>query len=438
MKVAIIGAGWAGLSAAVHALKGGADVTLFEAARTLGGRARSLDIVLPNHTHHRIDNGQHILIGAYTETLALMRTVGVDPEHTLLRQPLELRFPDHTGLKLPRWPAPWDVLLGVLTARGWTWRERVALLHTASGWQRGGFRCEASATVAQLCHGLPETLMRGFIDPLCVSALNTPAAQASGQVFLRVLHDGLFGVPGGSHLLLPRQPLSALLPEATQRWIEHQHPDRGRVHTGARMRHLSWTDGRWQVDGLPFDRVVLATGAPDAARLVASALAHTPFTQDLRRALQTWHDQALALRHEAIATVYAWHAASAQARRPALPRPMTALRTAPESPAQFVFDHAWTSRTPGLLAFVVSASQADAATLQAQVLRQAERDLGLPLQSVRTVVEKRATFACTPNLQRPPPLIAPGLLACADHVAGPYPATLEGAVRHGLAAARAL
>ena len=55
-----------------------------------------------------------------------------------------------------------------------------------------------------------------------------------------------------------------------------------------------------------------------------------------------------------------------------------------------------------------------------------------------TVVEKRATFACTPGLQRPSAQIAPGLLACGDYVAGPYPATLEGAVRSGLHAARLL
>ena len=57
---------------------------------------------------------------------------------------------------------------------------------------------------------------------------------------------------------------------------------------------------------------------------------------------------------------------------------------------------------------------------------------------MQTVVEKRATFACTPGLQRPPQAIAPGLLACGDYTEGPYPATLEGAVRSGLAAAHAL
>jgi hypothetical protein len=110
---------------------------------------------------------------------------------------------------------------------------------------------------------------------------------------------------------------------------------------------------------------------------------------------------------------------------------------------------------------VVSASQGDKDQLQTQVLAQARQQLGLgtaggavnenkagallqlrqvgqAMQVVQTVVEKRATFACTPGLQRPATLIAPGLLACGDYVQGPYPATLEGAVRSGQQAARLL
>jgi hypothetical protein len=111
--------------------------------------------------------------------------------------------------------------------------------------------------------------------------------------------------------------------------------------------------------------------------------------------------------------------------------------TAP-APAQFGFDRGQLGGPPGLLAFVVSASTGERATLQAQVLEQARQQLGLQLQAVQTIVEKRATFACTPGLQRPQRHIAPGLLACGDYVAGPYPATLEGAVRSAMAAVQAL
>jgi hypothetical protein len=118
---------------------------------------------------------------------------------------------------------------------------------------------------------------------------------------------------------------------------------------------------------------------------------------------------------------------------------MVALHSSAAFPAQFVFDRGWLQpNQAGLLAFVVSASQGDRRTLQDQVLAQAQAQLGLQLTPVITVVEKRATFACTPALQRPSAQIAPGLLACGDYTQGLYPATLEGSVRSGLRAAALL
>jgi predicted NAD/FAD-dependent oxidoreductase len=118
---------------------------------------------------------------------------------------------------------------------------------------------------------------------------------------------------------------------------------------------------------------------------------------------------------------------------------MLALHATASEAAQFVLDRGQLGGPTGLLAFVISASVGDSATLTQQVLAQAARQLGLDaLQAVQTIVEKRATFACTPGLQRPAADVATGLLACGDYIAGPYPATLEGAVRSGLAAARCL
>jgi hypothetical protein len=119
------------------------------------------------------------------------------------------------------------------------------------------------------------------------------------------------------------------------------------------------------------------------------------------------------------------------------PVPMLALRSNSGAPAQFVFDRGAMPQGR-LLAFVVSAARLDSAALRQAVLEQARSQLGLDLHVLRSVTEKRATFACTPGLRRPPMRIAPGLLACGDYVDGPYPATLEGAVRSGLRAAQAL
>ena len=104
-KIAIVGAGWAGMAAAVVATQAGHSAIVFEASRAVGGRARALKGTLPDGTEVLLDNGQHILIGAYTETLRLMRLVGVDPATTLLRLPLSLQYPDGTGLQTPAWAA---------------------------------------------------------------------------------------------------------------------------------------------------------------------------------------------------------------------------------------------------------------------------------------------------------------------------------------------
>ena len=106
MKVAVIGAGWGGMAAAVQAAQAGHAVTVFEAGRAPGGRARAVAAQRADGTPVLLDNGQHILIGAYTECLRLMRAVGVDPDQALLRLPLQLVFPDGAGLQLPDVPPP--------------------------------------------------------------------------------------------------------------------------------------------------------------------------------------------------------------------------------------------------------------------------------------------------------------------------------------------
>jgi hydroxysqualene dehydroxylase len=453
MKIAIVGAGWAGMAAAVQAAGAGFDVTLFEATRTLGGRARALPAQRPDGVALTLDNGQHILIGAYAETLALMQRVGVSPACALMCLPLSLPYPDGTGLQMPlwaaRWPAPLDAVAAMATARGWSWGERWALVCASLAWQRVGFACAPQRTVASLCAGLPQRVMDELIEPLCVSALNLPATQASAQVFLCVMRDALFGAGYGgwaaSSLLLPRTDLSTLLPNAAGQWLQAQHGGTTRLRLGTRVLGLQPQAGGWLLQGSGwqerFDSVVWATAASPAAQAMHeaahSALAEAP---ELAERLRRWAETAQALHFTAITTVYAW------APGVRLTAPMLALRATPSAhaaPAQFVFDRGQINpqdaAAQGVLAFVVSASQGERDDLQARVLRQAAQQLGLAnLQALQTVVDKRATFACTPGLQRPAQAIAPGLWAAGDYVEGPYPATLEGAVRSGLAAARAL
>ena len=450
-KLAIVGAGWAGMAAAVEAAKAGWQVTLFEASRTLGGRARALPAQRPDGVPITLDNGQHILIGAYAETLALMQRVGVDPASALLCLPLALPYPDGTGLQTPRWatrwPAPLDAVAAIATARGWRWADRWALIRTSLAWQRAGFVCAPSLTVAALCEALPRRVMEELIEPLCVSALNLPAAQASAQVFLRVMRDALFGTGfsgwAASSLLLPRTDLSTLLPNAAAQWLQTQHGSSTRLRLGTRVLRLQPHSGGWLLQGHDwqerFERVIWASAASPAAQAMRQA-AHEAPTEAVAEALHRWAKVPEAMPFTAITTVYAW------APGVRLASPMLALRATPHShaaPAQFVFDRGHINpleaAAQGVLAFVISASEGERDDLQARVLQQAAQQLGLhTLQTLQTVVEKRATFACTPGLQRPSTNIAPGLWAAGDYVDGPYPATLEAAVRSGLAAARLL
>ncbi|WP_200843932.1 hydroxysqualene dehydroxylase HpnE [Pantoea sp. 18069] len=421
-RVAVIGGGWAGMAAALTLALAGRQVTIYESARQWGGRARALTLDTPEGPL-TLDNGQHILIGAYSDCLALMRGVGVPVDQALARLPMTLRYADGTGLAFPDWAPPFDALAGILGAHGWSWREKQALLARAARWRLQGFRCDDAASVADLCASLPQKLMDEFIAPLCVSALNTPPEISSGAVFLRVLRDALFSGRGGSHFLLPTCDLGQLFPQAAADWLQA----RGHaLRLGARVEALQAEGHAWRVDGERFDAVLLATPSSEAARLAGQ-------TDSLR----AWSGSAAALTHTAIATVYARTALPEQRLPAALP--LMALRPAAGAPAQFVFDRGHLGGPAGLMAFVVSASVASRADTQAQVLAQAARELGWHgMQPLTTVIDKRATFACTPGLQRPGQALAPGLWACGDYVDGPYPATLEGAVRSGMAAARAL
>ena len=431
MKIGIIGAGWAGMAAAVQVTKNGHTALVFEASRTTGGRARALNATLPNGVEATLDNGQHILIGAYADSLQLMAEVGVPEQNALLRLPMSLRFPDGQGIAFPRWPTPLDAFAGIVTAKGWTLKDKTSLLRVATAWQFSRFACAPSLSVAALCAGLSPRVMAELIEPLCVSALNTPAERASAQVFLRVMKDALFGVQGGSHLLLPTVDLSAMFPAAAAQWL---HTRGGHVHLGHRVHAITPQGSQWGIDDHVFDAVIVATHASSATSILENTA--KVGSEELGRCLKDWAGVAGRLQFEAIATVYAW-APSAR-----LSHPMLTLHQAQgggsPAPAQFVFDRGQLGGPAGLMAFVISASSGNRDTLQNQVIQQAQTQLGLTLQAVTTVVEKRATFACTPGLLRPAMRVAPQLMACGDYVDGPYPATLEGAVRSGLAAANAL
>jgi squalene-associated FAD-dependent desaturase len=435
--VAVIGGGWAGCAAGVELAARGARVTLFEAARTLGGRARAVQA-----KEALLDNGQHIMLGAYQATLALLRRVGVSEREAMLRLPLQMRYPPGSAQRgagmdfvAPRLPAPLHVLAALLRARGLDREDKLALARfsTSARWMDWGLNTDCS--VAELLARFSQTarLTRLMWRPLCLAALNTPIERASAQVFLAVLRDSLGAKRKASDMLLPRVLLDALFPQAAQRFIEERG---GRVLSGARVDAIAQMASGWRVqvgtESTDVDAVVLATPAWQSAALLRPL-----------PGMEALADQLDGFDYEPISTVWLQYEPGLR-----LPMPFCALLDDPQHGAwgQFVFDRGQLDPgQDGLLAVVISAAGEAASlgqdALAGAVAAQLAAAFGRPElarpQWSRVLTEKRATFACTPALARPANATGlPGLALAGDYTAGEYPATLETAVRSGLAAAR--
>ncbi|MFN3594060.1 MAG: hydroxysqualene dehydroxylase HpnE [Thiobacillaceae bacterium] len=414
-RVAIVGGGWAGLAAAVELAAVGVPVVLCEAARQLGGRARSL-----TWGGALIDNGQHLLIGAYRETLRLAQRVG--SADRLWRRRLRLILPEFE-LGLPRLPAPLHLAAGLATARGLGLGDKLAATRFMQALQRQAFRLPADTTVGVLLarHAQPPRLIDRLWAPICVAALNTPLEQASAQVFCNVLRDSLFAHRADSDFLFHQGPLAALLPEPAARFIARHG---GEVRLGCKVEGIRQSASGWRLLGPEIEA---------QAVVVASHPARLPTLLGELPTLAPLLAQVRAYRWQPIDTTWLRFAEPFR-----LPYPMLALGGG-QSP--WVFDRQ--DLAPGLLSVVVSADgphlNVEGSAWLKHLLERLQPLIGpLPrLIGHKRIIEKRATYACVPDLPRPDnrtPL--PGLYLAGDYTRGDYPATLEGAVRSGIACAR--
>jgi squalene-associated FAD-dependent desaturase len=422
MNVAVIGGGYAGMAAAVTLAERRVPVTVFEAAKTLGGRARRVD-----HRDLALDNGLHIFIGAYRETLRLMRLVGADPERLLLRLPLTWQIHERFLLKAAGLPAPFHLLAGLIAARGVTFGERLSAIRFMLRMRRQGYNLQQDTSVASLleAHGQGGRMTSLLWRPLCVSALNTPPEAASAQVFLNVLRDSLDSDRASSDLLLPRVDLSRLFPDPASDYVR---ANGGTVLTGQRVTGIDESDGGFTVhcaDGEhAFSHVVCALPPYHTGAFLIGVSALAEVAEAVDR-----------LAYQPIYSVYLCYPGE---RR--LPAPMLGFESAL---LQWAFDRGALGGQPGVIGVVISAEgpHQDLAhdELAHLVHQELQQQLGILPEPTwhRVIAEKRATFACTPGLKRPEtrtPLR--NFLLAGDYVASDYPGTLESAVRSGISAAR--
>lgn len=418
LKVGIVGGGYAGIASAVALAARGIPVTVFESAKQLGGRARGV-----RHNGMQLDNGQHLLLGCYRETLHLIELVGGDLERDFLRLPLQLDLHGEFSFRAPRLPAPLHLLAALLRARGLPFGARLDAARFMLALRRISFHLPGDMTVSDLLaqHGQDAELSQKLWEPLCIAALNTPIHKASAQVLLNVLRDALNRKRSDSEMLLPRLDFSALFPQRAAGYVERHG---GRVLTSCGVEAVTSMNGGIGLataqGSMRFSHVICAAPPVVAAKLLRPLAG-----------LESAVAQIDGLEHQPIYTVYLRYPAHV-----ALPHPMIGLH---RRFSQWLFDKGRIAGQHGLLAAVISAEGVHQELPQEQlaqkVIAELREEFGImetPEWS-RVIAEKRATFACVPGLRRPQQQTTlPGLLLAGDYTAGDYPATLEGAVLSGL------
>jgi zeta-carotene desaturase len=423
----VIGAGFAGLSAATALVARGARVLVLEARPVLGGRASA---VRDPATGERIDNGQHILLGCYDDTLAFLHRIGT--ANRIRRQAsLAVSMIDEGGrqstLQLPPLPAPLHLLAGVLAWDALTWREKASVLRVGVAL---GSRQRGTVTVHEwlTAHGQDPRLVALLWEPLALAALNQPIRHAAASTFVEVLAR-MFGPDADrAALVLPAVPLDELYAEPARVWLESRG---SAVRTGARARvHVE--HGR-------------AAGASVAGEVIRSpiVIAAAPWFalgslfDDPPPPLADLLGRAAATEASPIVTVNLWF------DRPVMRDLLVGL---PGRAFQWVFDKgAVFGRARSHLSLVSSGASDLVARDNRSLVETALGEIRDALPEARraacvhgnAVRERHATFSLAPN-QPPRPgteTALPGLLLAGDWIDTGLPATIESAVVSGHRAA---
>ena len=427
-RVVIVGGGWAGLSAAIELGRHDIPVILLESAKQLGGRARSVQIDSLD-----VDNGQHMLLGAYESTLDLLRRIGVNEIDVFERQPLSLQWlrPNGTpvSLRTPGLPAPLHLVWALLNAKGLNFRDRLSALKFCRFLQKTNFTLNTDCNVELLLkenHQSSE-LIKAIWEPLCLGALNTQIHEASAQLFVRTLGESFNHSRKDSDILLTRKNLGSIFPEPASDYIEtHQ----GSIRLGQRVTKINISNNKVTGVNLLEQKidsrfVVLATPSTITNNLIED----TDSLLDISSHLKT-------IQHRPICTVYLQYPENTEIDG--------WLRGSLDTTSQWIFDRRLYGQN-GLISVVISGEGEHMNWDNNELSDVVEKELAnhfphWPKPSSKNVIrEKRATFASTvdvnqyrPNTQTP----VNGLWLAGDYTHNGLPGTLEGAVRSGLQCAQ--
>jgi squalene-associated FAD-dependent desaturase len=435
-RVLVLGAGLAGLSAAVRLAEAGRAVTVLEATRAGGGRARSFPDAA---TGRELDNGQHLMMGCYRETLAFLRTID-STDGIYFQRNLSVRMVKPGGKRLsldcPALPAPLHLATGLLAMRGLGLLDKAAAVRAGLVLRGEVQRPDDNETCDSWLRRLGQTaaLRNAFWDPIIWGTLNDDPLVSSAAMLTAVLERAFLSTRDASRLGVPKVPLSRLYVDQAVAYLRARG---GEVRLGEPVRAL-------QVSGTRVTGVALKSGETLDADVVISAVPPHAFLELLPG---TWPAHPVyqdIARLKTSPIVNLWFTSSTAP----FPEPFVGLVG---SPLHWMFNRSQIEGSVGgdvLLNCTISGARAaveDTPEALQELLR-GELQRYFPgwsadIRQFRAIKEKRATIShaagtyhCRPETAGP---IA-GLYMAGDWVRTGLPATIESAVQSGHDAARAV
>lgn len=433
IKALIIGGGFAGLSAAVQLADAGLRVTLLEKKSHLGGRVYS---IRDRKTGDWIDNGQHVLMGCYHDTIEFMRRIGTSDAvrfQKTLSTPYRGLDVGGDTLHCPALPGPLHLLAGLHGMKSLSLSDKLAALRYGLSLKMNGAR--KGETVHQMSSRLhqPLAIRQRLWDPIALSAMNEETASADAGVFARVLKDAFFGKARDSRLGLPVKPLSEMHGEAAVNYLAKHE---GRVELNAKVKAFDWDQSR--IKG-----VALANGEHISCDLCINATPPAPLQEVLLASGLETMIWAPGLGASPILSVYLWF------DEEIADEDFCCLQ---QSTFEWAF-HRKRFMNEGqhskpCVCLVASAARRLDGLSREEIVRRCMDDLRraygerVPERPIEATVfwEKEATFSCTPenNKKRPTTKTAlKNFFLAGDWTQTGLPATIEGAVRSGNTAAKA-